>query len=680
MIGLILFIIFLFLIGSAWLFFKCKLETENLTEAFDLFSTRFLDILNPINIFKGANRFLSKLTQFISKKVKKEKEKDITEILDIEQAQELLRTAVSDQTIKSMGIDLRELHKLARVEQEFRTKVVKHIVNNRLIYREGGRLKMVVPLETMPFLHKNLSPLVNNKGEITISIKEEKCRIALDEIDDIEFREYIMANGLNEEIYNNKREREVALNTARMFFTKGGTQSSNTKAEGDQTSTTNEKQDTTASATATKNKEIKEDYSNTPNKENIITEHKEEYDPLSDILEPKAPIKNTPLSDAKEVLAEVLKDDNDYDVGIKAPKEKTSVTKMKSHLSLLQEFGDQDMENLLSEKANEVDSALQNSNIVAKKEHKIEVSEIDLSASLGAAKDEKVKGEAREASIDDDEMQQAFSQMASEESGGWGDESEENVFSIEDFRETSDTSSNNQNLSDNKQKTEEDDEEGEISKAWVNTKNDINRTVELVHNKPFGEADEIVMNIDFKKSFSMIFKKNADLRKALAINIVNTKPIIFNDNKQFLFIGDFQIGAALCKLFAPDEEKYYKLLEPMLKNPQNRPARDKFLIECKDTLNSLSRDGFGVLTNKNFETLNFIDAQGRFYFSYGWRVKPEVFQIAFEGILKADDVLSYARWLSEPLNDNISIAKNYSVAEKERTKPLFPKLDSSIFV
>ena len=271
MIGLILFIIFLFLIGSAWLFFKCKLETENLTEAFDLFSTRFLDMLNPTNIFKGVGRFFSKLTQFVSKKVKKEKEKDITEILDIEQAQELLRTAVSDQTIKSMGIDLREQHKLAKVEQEFRTKVVKHIINNRLIYREGGRLKMVVPLETMPFLHKNLSPLVNNKGEITISIKEERCKIALDEIDDIEFREYIMANGLNEEIYNNKREREVALNTARMFFTKGGTRSSNTKAENNQTPAANEKQDTTISPTSVKDEEIKENYSNTTNKESSAT-------------------------------------------------------------------------------------------------------------------------------------------------------------------------------------------------------------------------------------------------------------------------------------------------------------------------------------------------------------------------------------------------------------------------
>ena len=707
MLIIILFIIFVFLLGSAWLFFKCKIETEDLSSAFDLFSSRFLEMLNSIIFFKKIGIFFSKVFQFIFKRKKKNSEINIQEMLDAKEAEEILKNDVSEHTIKAMGIDFRELRELAEAERKFRSKVVKHIVNNRLIYKEGGRLKMVVPLEAMTFLHKNLSPLVNNRGEITLSIKEEKCKIALDEIDDLDFKEYIMMNGLNEQIYSNREARDTAINTAKIFYNKA-------VSSGNIVNNSNSTALDTSSKIDEEKKEIIEDniVETTDNKnmdidnkkemgEKELENEKNETDFLDDILstKPKTPNTDIQISDAKTVLTEILKEDDDYNVKKPIPKEKASVTAMKKHLNLLKEFNDQDIEKLMDENADKIDNALKTSGIVLKNkntqeaaeqqvtEHSIEIgiSEADMDATLGAVKESKEESVLEK--ISDDEVQQAFSQMAEENSVGWDDETEENVFSIEDFKSENPSTIQNQQISDTAETItveEEEDDIGEISKISNFKKTDnnlqIDRTIELVHNKPFGNVGAEVENIDFKKSFSMYFKKSAELRKALAINIVKTRPIILNDNKQFMFISEFQIGAALCKLFAPDDEKYYQLLEPMLKNPQNRMHKEKFLAECKDTLNSLSKDGNGVFTSKNFEIVNFVDKQGKFYFSNGWRVKPEIFQIAFEGIEKADNVLSYARWISEPLNDNISIAKNYSMVDKETTRPLIPKLDSSIFV
>ena len=738
MLTLVFFFIFVFLVASAWLFFKCKLEAGDISSAFDLFSSRLLNMLNPINLFKNIGLSLSKIFQLILKKKKDKKEKEISiqEKLEAREAEEILKNEVSEQTIKAMGIDFRELRELAEAEQKFRSKVVKHIVNNRLIYKEGGRLKMVVPLEAMTFLHKNLSPLVNNKGEITLSIKEEKCKIMLDEIDDIDFKEYIMMNRLNEQIYNNRAERDTAINTAKIFYTKASVanasklsdsnlvkQAANNVEQSNISVDEEKKEDNLQKekATEVKGKEENADnqiaqteVSKVPQNENSAKEKKieketikerdtkkDEVSFLDDIMsvKPKTRAKDIQTTDAKTVLTEVLKeDDDDYNVKKEIPKEKASVTAMKKQFSLLGEFGDQDIEKLMNENVDEMNAAIQASGITPKTkpqepkqpiEHKIEIgiSETDMDVALGAVKEDKVKGESLAAEASEDEMQQAFSQMAEEAMGGWGDESEENVFSIDDFKAETPTVQNQspfltaQSRSDNTDESEEDDDIGEISKASKkgNASGSKDRTIELIHSKPFGQPGGAIENVDFKKSFSMYFKKNADLRRALAINIVKTKPIIFNDNKQFMFISEYQLGAALCKLFAPDEEKYYQLLEGILKNPQNKMVHDKFWIECKDTLNSLSKNEDCVLTSRNIENGYFTGKQGKLYSAFGWRIKPEAFQIAFEGIQKSDDVLSYARWLSEPLNDNISIAKSYSAADKERTKPLIPKLDGSIF-
>lgn len=682
MLSVILFFIFMFLTGCGYFLFKKKREKD---------------------IFGSLKEKIDSLVAF-GRKLFEKRDKQAEAIQEREaylkmiEEEELLKNSVSGQAIKSMGLDLRELRKLSAIEQQFRSKVIKHIVNNRLIYKEDGRLKMIIPLEAMTFLHKNLSPLVNNKGEITISIKEEKCKIDLNEIDNIEFREFLMLNGLSEKIYDNKKERDIAIDTARVFYYK-----ENKKNEEKENSNIKEDQKEQEQLLITK-KDSAEVKSVTPPQQDEIIENKKEIqetttknnstDFLDEMikLKPKSVNENVDI-DSKTAL-NIISSKSDDDYIVKKPekgKEKKSVTDMKKHMSM--KINDADIDALVEKEAKNIKEIF---GVKPTKEETISEEQLDsginvehgadeneVDTLLGAVKDipqnlQKSNEEEKTFTISEDEMQQAYEQMAeASSSSSWGEEDEENTFSEKDFKD------NVLPLTD-QEKDNDDEEIGEISKTKVKKQNN-NRLIELVHNKPFGEPGSLITKVDFKKAFSIYFEKSKELRKALAINIVKTKPIIFNDNKEIMFIGQYQLAVALCKLFAPDEDKYYKQLEQLLKakkDPQNTLLKNKFNIECKNVLLSLSNDGnnSGVFTEKNIENLYFIDKHGKSYYSLGWRVNPRILSIAFEGFEVAEDVLSFSKWLSEPLNDNISMATNLSLVDKENQNPLLTVIDESLFV
>ena len=682
MLSVILFFIFMFLTGCGYFLFKKKREKD---------------------IFGSLKEKIDSLVAF-GRKLFEKRDRQAEAIQEREaylkmiEEEELSKNSVSGQAIKSMGLDLRELRKLSAIEQEFRSKVIKHIVNNRLIYKEDGRLKMIIPLEAMTFLHKNLSPLVNNKGEITVSIKEEKCKIDLNEIDSIEFREFLILNGFSEEIYNNKREREVAINTARVFYYREKKENENKE-----NSNIKEEQKEQDQLLITK-KDSTEVKSVTPPQQDEIIENKKEIqetttknnstDFLDEMikLKPKSVNENVDI-DSKTAL-NIISSKSDDDYIVKKPekgKEKKSVTDMKKHMSM--KINDADIDALVEKEAKNIKEIF---GVKPTKEETISEEQLDsginvehgadeneVDTLLGAVKDipqnlQKSNEEEKTFTISEDEMQQAYEQMAeASSSSSWGEEDEENTFSEKDFKD------NVLPLTD-QEKDNDDEEIGEISKTKVKKQNN-NRLIELVHNKPFGEPGSLITKVDFKKAFSIYFEKSKELRKALAINIVKTKPIIFNDNKEIMFIGQYQLAVALCKLFAPDEDKYYKQLEQLLKakkDPQNTLLKNKFNIECKNVLLSLSNDGnnSGVFTEKNIENLYFIDKHGKSYYSLGWRVNPRILSIAFEGFEVAEDVLSFSKWLSEPLNDNISMATNLSLVDKENQNPLLTVIDESLFV
>ena len=681
MLSVILFFIFMFLTGCGYFLFKKKREKD---------------------IFGSLKEKIDSLVAF-GRKLFEKRDRQAEAIQEREaylkmiEEEELSKNSVSGQAIKSMGLDLRELRKLSAIEQEFRSKVIKHIVNNRLIYKEDGRLKMIIPLEAMTFLHKNLSPLVNNKGEITVSIKEEKCKIDLNEIDSIEFREFLILNGFSEEIYNNKREREVAINTARVFYYREKKENENKE-----NSNIKEEQKEQDQLLITK-KDSTEVKSVTPPQQDEIIENKKEIqetttknnstDFLDEMikLKPKSVNENVDI-DSKTAL-NIISSKSDDDYIVKKPekgKEKKSVTDMKKHMSM--KINDADIDALVEKEAKNIKEIF---GVKPTKEETISEEQLDsginvehgadeneVDTLLGAVKDipqnlQKSNEEEKTFTISEDEMQQAYEQMAeASSSSSWGEEDEENTFSEKDFKD------NVLPLTD-QEKDNDDEEIGEISKTKVKKQNN-NRLIELVHNKPFGEPGSLITKVDFKKAFSIYFEKSKELRKALAINIVKTKPIIFNDNKEIMFIGQYQLAVALCKLFAPDEDKYYKQLEQLLKakkDPQNTLLKNKFNIECKNVILSLSNgNNSDVFTERNIENLYFIDKHGKSYYSLGWRVNPRILSIAFEGLEMAENVLSFSKWLSEPLNDNISMATNLSLMDKENQKPLLTAIDESLFV
>ena len=681
MLSVILFFIFMFLTGCGYFLFKKKRERD---------------------IFGSLKEKIDSLVAF-GRKLFEKRDKQAEAIQEREaylkmiEEEELLKNSVSGQAIKSMGLDLRELRKLSAIEQQFRSKVIKHIVNNRLIYKEDGRLKMIIPLEAMTFLHKNLSPLVNNKGEITLSIKEEKCKIDLNEIDSIEFREFLMLNGFYE---------EVAINTARVFYYKE-------KKENEEKENSNikEEQKEQEQLLITK-KDSAEVKSVTPPQQDEIIENKKEIqetkikeetttknnstDFLDEMikLKPKSINENVDI-DSKTAL-NIISSKSDDDYIVKKPekgKEKKSVADMKKHMSM--KIDDADIDALVEKEANNIKEIFgvkptkeeikpeEQLDSGINVEHGADENEVD--TLLGAVKDipqnlQKSNEEEKTFTISEDEMQQAYEQMAEASSNNsWGEDEEENTFSEKDFKDSilppTDQEKGNED--------NDDEEIGEISKTKVK-KQSNNRLIELVHNKPFGEPGSLITKVDFKKAFSIYFEKSKELRKALAINIVKTKPIILNDNKEIMFIGQYQLAVALCKLFAPDEDKYYKQVEQLLKakkDAQNTLLKDKFNIECKNVILSLSNgNNSDVFTERNIENLYFIDKHGKSYYSLGWRVNPRILSIAFEGLEMAENVLSFSKWLSEPLNDNISMATNLSLMDKENQKPLLTAIDESLFV
>lgn len=79
-------------------------------------------------------------------------------------------------------IDLTLNDSLTAEEKTIREKVYKKIKTEPSFYKENGQKKMIVPLEAILFLNKDLNPLVNESGEIIISVKENEVIEELKEI------------------------------------------------------------------------------------------------------------------------------------------------------------------------------------------------------------------------------------------------------------------------------------------------------------------------------------------------------------------------------------------------------------------------------------------------------------------------------------------------------------------
>lgn len=87
-----------------------------------------------------------------------------------------------DERPDGFPIDLKLSGSLTKEEKIIRQKVYKKIKTEPSFFHENGQKKMIVPLEALMFLNKDLNPLVNEKGEIIISVKENEVIEELKEI------------------------------------------------------------------------------------------------------------------------------------------------------------------------------------------------------------------------------------------------------------------------------------------------------------------------------------------------------------------------------------------------------------------------------------------------------------------------------------------------------------------
>jgi len=128
-----------------------------------------LSIKNTIFFYKNL---------FIKKEKEKEKEVLLTQENIEESENNIIQTPEQEEIENGnkevLPIDLTLSKDLSEEEIKIRKKVLEKIKHEPAFYKEGGRKKMIVPLESIIFLNKGLNPLVNENGEIIISIKENK--------------------------------------------------------------------------------------------------------------------------------------------------------------------------------------------------------------------------------------------------------------------------------------------------------------------------------------------------------------------------------------------------------------------------------------------------------------------------------------------------------------------------
>lgn len=82
---------------------------------------------------------------------------------------------------------------LTSKEREERKNMIDELNRAQYLFRENGRLKIMLPMEALVFLQKSAAPLVNEKGQIVISSKEEQVQ----GITDDEVSAYIQQNNLS---------------------------------------------------------------------------------------------------------------------------------------------------------------------------------------------------------------------------------------------------------------------------------------------------------------------------------------------------------------------------------------------------------------------------------------------------------------------------------------------------
>lgn len=141
--------------------------------------------------------------------------KHVSSVLSEEEAKDLEKQlAELDDCHQPLGInvDVCLNEKEDKEDIELKAKVIKIINKHNFRVKDGGKDKLVLPMEAIAFLNKNLNPLVSEHGEIMIKIQKDKEMFSSDpelekNISKLVDREVVETKTIKEEI---KVEKQIA--------------------------------------------------------------------------------------------------------------------------------------------------------------------------------------------------------------------------------------------------------------------------------------------------------------------------------------------------------------------------------------------------------------------------------------------------------------------------------------
>lgn len=181
---------------------------------------------------------------------------------------------------------------------------------------------------------------------------------------------------------------------------------------------------------------------------------------------------------------------------------------------------------------------------------------------------------------------------------------------------------------------------------------------EFYHNLEYKTANKI-SPIDFNNLKSSIIKilSKEDTIGILFANIAKTKPIIFSENKSYLFVDCLNIYFAIAKLYGMNSDTYLKSFKKL--TIEKRKELNKALEMTLDLYISDSVTG-----NKKVAKA-IIEREDSKFYSYGFYIDTNAFK---KGLSSSN----FDSFRSFPYNNEYKLLGNISVEEK------LPRLISSI--
>lgn len=437
------------------------------------------------------------------------------------------------------------------------TDIIKKMQSNDRFFNESGKKKLIVPLEALVFLTKDLNPLVDNNGEIIINIKEEED----EEIRNL--KEILITIRDSDEIIY-KTDEEIISSIRALFVLMK-----------------------------------KENLTLDKIKENIVGKIKSQANELKEeaeskiIKESEDIIISSPVANKKEIKT----------VDPIKPKIEIPAEPKVKEPTIVKE----DIETEIKESANpiEVDPTVDYS-----------MENIDDSDIYGSLVEDPASLLAYEISND-----YIYSELANVETNGFDNNTYENEIIEEDNKiktvELSISDDDIFNISDPIEVKEDDINEileirKEVEDRLFNEENNVEDTLsikEFLHNLPFKESSTIKKVNDFRIFSEGIFNNNEDIG-VFFNNLIKLKPIIFNDSKTVFFADISLIFVAYAESFGLDFEFALRSIDKMNTSNKLDGFKEGFISDLEDYVSDL------IVGNKKF-SLNYFTKENVGYVGYG---------------------------------------------------------------